>query len=122
VNSGETWYVQLLLSYSGSNANSDYKCGFTFPTGTGWVSYVGDSTTADLINLSTGIRISAATSLTAIALGTDGANTPRTFTLQMMINATANGTVQFQFANNAAAASRTSTTRAGSTLMARKLG
>ena len=37
VNSGETWYVQLLLSYSGSNANSDYKCGFTFPTGTGWV-------------------------------------------------------------------------------------
>jgi hypothetical protein len=40
----------------------------------------------------------------------------------MMIRTTAAGTVQFQFANNTAAAGRTSTTRAGSTLMARKLG
>jgi len=30
--------------------------------------------------------------------------------------------VQFQFANNTAAAGRTSTTRAGTTLVARKLG
>jgi hypothetical protein len=39
----------------------------------------------------------------------------------MMLRPTANGTVQFQFANNTAAATRTSTTRAGSVLMARKL-
>ena len=122
VAANETWYVELLLSYSGNNVNGDYKCGFTFPTSTGWVSYVGDSTAADAINLSTGIRISAAASITAVALGTDAADTPRTFSLQMMIRTTAAGNVQFQFANNAAAAGRTSTTRAGSTLMARKLG
>jgi len=122
VNSGETWYVQLLLSYSGNNATGDYKCGFSFPSSTGWVRYVGDSTTGDVINVSTGVRISAAAGTAAISLGTDALDTPRTFMLEMMIRPTANGTVQFQFANNTAAAGRTSTTRAGTTLVARKLG
>ena len=40
--------------------------------------------------------------------------------LQMMIHTTAAGTVQFRFANNASGAGRTSTTRAGSTLLARE--
>jgi hypothetical protein len=44
------------------------------------------------------------------------------FELDMMLRPTASGTVQFRFANNTAAAGRTSTTRAGSTLLARKLG
>lgn len=39
-----------------------------------------------------------------------------------MLLPTVSGTVQFRFAYNAAAAGRTSTTRAGSTLVARKLG
>jgi hypothetical protein len=86
------------------------------------VRYVGDSTTADAINVSTGVRISAATATAAIALGTDALDTPRTLMLEMMIRPTAGGTVQFQFANNTAAAGRTSTTRAGTTLIARKLG
>jgi hypothetical protein len=42
--------------------------------------------------------------------------------VEMMLRPTANGTVQFRFANNAAAGGRTSTTRAGSILLARKLG
>jgi hypothetical protein len=42
--------------------------------------------------------------------------------LEMMLRPTANGTVQFRFANNTAASGRTSTTRAGSILHATKLG
>ncbi len=122
VTSGEVWYVQLLLAYSGSSANGDYKCDFSFPSSSGWNSYVGDNTTADAINISTGIRLAAVTNLTAIALGTDTVDTPRMFMLQMMLRPTANGTVQFRFANNAASAGRTSTTRAGTILHATKLG
>ena len=74
------------------------------------------------INVSTGIRLAAVANLTAIALGTDALDTPRMFTLEMMIRPTANGTVQFRFANNTAGAGRTSTTRAGTILHATKLG
>lgn len=116
------WYVQLLLKYSGNNTNNDYKCDFSFPSSTGWVSFVGDSTIADAINVSTGVRFAAATNLAAMALGTDSSDTPRTFTLEMMLRPTANGTVQFRFANNVAGGGRTSTTRAGTILLARKLG
>jgi hypothetical protein len=86
------------------------------------VRYVGDNSTADAIMVSTGIRLAAATTTGNLALGADGANTPRTFMVEMMLRPTANGTVQFRFANNAAAGGRTSTTRAGSILLARKLG
>jgi hypothetical protein len=41
--------------------------------------------------------------------------------IRMMLRPTAAGTVQFRFANNMAGAGRTSTTRAGSLLRARKL-
>ena len=122
VSAGEVWYVQLLLAYSGNNATGDYKCDFTFPSSSGWVSYVSDNTAADAINVSTGIRLAAATNLTSIVLGTDAADTPRMMSLQMMLRPTANGTVQFRFANSVAAAGRTSTTRAGSILHATKLG
>ena len=122
VNSGEVWYVQLLLTYSGNNATGDYKCDFSFPSSTGWDRYVGDSSTADAILVSTGVRFAAASNLAAISLGTDALDTPRTFMLEMMLRPTANGTVQFRFANNTAAAGRTSTTRAGTVLQARKLG
>lgn len=114
--------MQLLLSYSGSNATGDYKCDFSFPTASGFVRYVGDNTTADAIAVSTGVRFATVTNLTSIALGTDGADTPRVLDLELMLRPTASGTVQFRFANNAAAAGRTSTTRAGTTLVARKLG
>ena len=84
---------------------------------------MGDNSTADAITFSTGIRFATATAFAAaVGLGTDAANTPRVFELEMMLRPTASGTVQFRFANNAAAATRTSTTRAGSTLLARKLG
>jgi len=123
VNAGETWYVQLLLSYSGNSAAGDYKCDFSFPSASGFFRYVGDNSTADAILVSTGVRFAAATNFAAaVALGADAANTPRVFELDMMLRPTANGTVQFRFANNNAAAGRTSTTRAGSTLVARKLG
>ena len=118
VSSGETWYVELMLSYSGNNATGDYKCDFSFPLSSGWVRYVGDNTAADAINVSTGIRLAAASNLASIALGTDAADTPRVLMLEMMIRPTANGTVQFRFANNTAAAGRTSTTRAGTILHA----
>jgi hypothetical protein len=116
------WYVQLLLSYSGNNTTGDYKCDFSFPSSTGWVRYAGDSDASDLMLVSTGIRLSAVSNLTSIALGTDAAGTPRTFTLEMMLRPTANGTVQFRFANNSAGGGRTSTTKAGSILHATKLG
>jgi hypothetical protein len=123
VNSGDTWYVQLLLSYSGNNATGDYKCDFSFPSASGYLRYIGDNSAADALILSTGIRFAAVGSFAAaIALGADAVNTPRVFELDMMLRPTASGTVQFRFANNTAAAGRTSTTRAGSTLLARKLG
>ena len=83
----------------GNNATGDYKCDFSFPSSSGWVSYVSDNTAADAINISTGIRLAAATNLTSIVLGTDAADTPRMMSLEMMLRPTANGTVQFRFAN-----------------------
>ena len=116
------WYVQLLLSYAGNNATGDYKCDFSFPSASGWYDYVGDNNTADAINVSTGIQFATLTNFAAaVGLGTDAASTPRMFSLEMMIRATAAGTVQFRFANNAAGAGRNSITKAGSILRAKKL-
>ena len=116
------WYVQLLLSYAGNSTTGDYKCDFSFPSASGWYDYVGDNTTADAINVSTGIQMVTLTNFAApIGLGTDAASTPRMFSLEMMIRPTAAGTVQFRFANNTAGAGVNSITKVGSILRAKKL-
>ena len=80
------WYVQLLLSYAGNSTTGDYKCDFSFPSASGWYDYVGDNTTADAINVSTGIQFATLTNFAAaVGLGTDAASTPRMFCLEMMI-------------------------------------
>ena len=117
--SGDVWYVELFLLYSGNNATGDYKFDFTFPSSSGWYRYVGDNTTANAILVSTGVRMSALTAFAAaVACGTDAAHTPRMLKLEMMLRPTADGTCQFRFANNAAAAGRTSRTVAGTVLRA----
>lgn len=121
--SGEVWYVQLLLIYSGNNATGDYKFDFGLPTATGWWRYVGDSTTADAINVSTGIRMAAATALAAqVSLGTEADVTLKhTFFGEMMFRAGSSANFQFKFANASASAGRISRTGSGSILRAMKL-
>jgi hypothetical protein len=122
VAAGEVWYVQLLLVYSGNDNAGDYKCDFSFPSSSGWHSYIGWVPNSNAILVSTGIRMAAITNFAAaIAVGSSAANEPRPLMIRMMLRPTAAGTVQFRFANNMAGAGRTSTTRAGSLLRARKL-
>ena len=83
VDAGETWYVQLLLFFSGSNATRRLQVRLELPLASGFVRYVGDNTTADAINVSTGVRFAAATNVTSIALGTDATDTPRVFELEL---------------------------------------
>ena len=122
VAAGEVWYVQLLLVYSGNDNNGDFKCNFTFPSSSGWYSFIGWNLPSNGIQVNTGTRLAAVATLPAdIGMGTSAANEPRSLKVTMMLRPTAAGTVQFQFANNLAGAGRTSTTRAGALLRARKL-
>lgn len=122
VASGEIWRVEIMLLYSGNNATGDYKFDFGLPTVTGWFRYLVDSTTADAINVSTGIRQAAVTALAAqVSLGTDASNTPRVGIIEFMFRAGSSADFQFKFANASAASGRISRTHQGSVLRARRL-
>jgi len=117
----DTFYlIELQLVYSGNNVTGDYRGRFTFPTSvSGGVigSFVGFSTTGTAQTTT-----AAQASLTQwptgdILLFTDLEANLRTCLIRFQLyTAGAGGTLQYQFANNLAAAGRTSTTRAGSTL------
>lgn len=121
--SGEVWYVELLLVYSGNNTTGDYKLDWGLPTATGTWSYLGVNTTADAILVSTGIRMAAITALAAqVSLGTTANLTDkRVFQGWLMFTAGSSADLQFKFANNSASSGRTSRTCAGSVLRAIKL-
>jgi hypothetical protein len=120
--SGELWYVWLLLIFSGNNATGDYKFDFGLPTARGTFSYVISDTTADAIQVSTGIQLAAVTALAAqVSCGTDASNTPRVGSMELFFRCGSTADFQFKFANAAASAGRTSRTHAGSLLRARKL-
>lgn len=122
VASGEVWDVELILLYAGNNTTGDFKLDFGLPTVTGTWSYLGDSTTADAIQVSTGIRMAGITSLAAqVSLGTDASLTPRVFRGRLLFRAGSTGNVQFRFANASASSGRTSRRCAGSILRAKKL-
>lgn len=122
VTSGESWYVQLFILYSGNNTTGDYKFDFGLPTVTGWFRYLADSTTADAINVSTGIRQAAVTALAAqVSCGTDASNTPRMAMIEFMFRAGSTASFVYKFANASASSGRTSRTHAGSILRAIKL-
>lgn len=125
VTSGDVVLMQLMLAYQASDATTDFRCNFAFPTtsATGWLRYIGDSTAADAINVSTGIRFGGASAFAAdIILGTPGAiGTSRTFFLEAMFRVSATGNVTFQFANSVAGAGLISRVVAGSVLRYRKL-
>lgn len=119
---GEVYHVELFLIYSGNDTTGDYRFTFALPTVTGWHRGINDSNTTDAVNATAGIRLAAATAFaSAVQIGTDAADTPRTTFWEMMFRCGSNADVQFQFSNNSAAAGRTSTTRAGSILRYRKL-
>lgn len=122
VNKFDIWYINLLLLYAGNSVAGDYKFNFELPTVNGWYRFVTDNDSADAIQVSTGIRLAAASALNAsVICGTDAAFTPRMGFLEAMFRMGADGNVQFQFALNSAAAARTARTYAGSILRAKLL-
>lgn len=121
---GETWIFELLIIYSGNTVAGDFKCDFVPSAGnmTGHYSYLGSDTAADVVNVSTGVRLAAAATMTAIAAGTAAAHTTkRTLKIEAMITFSANATVNFRFAQNTATAATVARMCAGSVLRAEKL-
>ena len=118
----EVWYVQLLLLYSGNSTSGDYKFDFSLPTAHGWIRYITDNSTADAIQVSTGIRLAGVTALAAqVSCGTDAAFTARTALVEMMFRAATTGNIQFQFANVTAALGNISRTYGGSVIRGKRL-
>ena len=119
---GATWYVPLLLSYSGS-ARTGLHVRLQLSSST---DHSASSATAQASRSASDIRRATGSQPSANATfyvtGHRPANTPRTFMLQMMIRRPRRDR-QFLLNRRRVVAGRTSTsTRAGSTLLARKLG
>ena len=120
---GGMYIVEMQLIYSGNNLTADYKWQFLVTSGTItgrgiYLGYtVGSSSTASPITAS------AASNITAVALGVVETNVaqPITCTINYTFTASANATFKFQFANNTATASAISRTNKGTYLKYKKI-
>jgi hypothetical protein len=119
----DTYHFQFFILFSGNSTTADFKCDFLPSTGdmSGWYRYVGGSSTADAINVSTGIRLSAAGTITAITCGVDASHTVRHLMIEAMLRFSSSGTFKFRFAENAAESGKVARTKKGSILRYRKL-
>jgi hypothetical protein len=119
----DTYHFLMYLLYSGNTTAGDFKFDFLPSTGnmSGWYSYIGSDTTADAINVSTGIRLSAAATITAIAAGTDASHTVRQLKIEAMLRFSAGATFNLRFAQNAATGATAARMKKGSILRYRKL-
>jgi hypothetical protein len=119
----DTYHVLLYILYSGNTTAGDYKCDFAPSTGnmSGWYRYNGDNTTGDAVLTSTGIRMAAAATITAIAAGTDASHTVRSLMIETMVRLSAGATFKFRFAQNTLTAATVARTKKGSILRYRKL-
>lgn len=119
----DTYHFHMFILYSGNSAAEDYKFDFLPSTGnmSGWYRYVGSDTTADAILVSTGIRLSAAASITAITAGTDASDTVRQLMIEGMLRFSAGATFNLRFAQNTLTGSVHARTKKGSILRYRKL-
>lgn len=122
VSSGEVWRFELVIVYDATTA-CDYKFDLAMSTGnmTGWWRYAGADTTANAINVSTGLRLAAATDTTDIAAGGQGAGSYSSMLIEGIVVVSATGTMKYRFAQNTQTASVNATTKAGSILKAKKL-
>lgn len=121
---GEVWRFEYDIIYSGNSAACDFKCDFAPTAGnmTGHYCFVGSDTIADVINVSTGIRLAAAATIAVIPCGTPAAfTTKRTLQIEAMIQFSANATVNFRFAQNTLTATFAARLNAGSRVRGKKL-
>jgi hypothetical protein len=119
----DTYHFQLFILFSGDSTTADYKCDFLPSAGdmSGWYRYVGGSTTADAILVSTGIRLAAAATITAITAGVDASHTVRHLMIEAMLRFSSSATFKFRFAENSAESGKVARTKKGSILRYRKL-
>ncbi|HVO86746.1 MAG TPA: hypothetical protein VMT23_03445, partial [Candidatus Binatia bacterium] len=119
VTGGVTYTVRFYIVYSGSNATGDYKGEFLFPAAIAAKNVSGtyvSTTTADAIQSSAGV-LGATTTFPSGGLSLGTAATvadQRVFQGTFSFQPNSSGTMNYQFANNAAAAGRISETCAGS--------
>ncbi len=120
----EVWHIELMGSCSASDATGDIKADL-ITTGTWdnsssfnlWQYYnvIGNLTSF----AATGFG-SSTTSLGSLVIN-NGDNTIRPFNFEFKTRITANWNIKFQIANSAASSGRTSTLKAGTYMLARKL-
>jgi hypothetical protein len=119
---GGHYMVSMNLTTSANNSTGDYKWGFIVSSGTmkGYGTIQSINTTSAVQNLI--ITANSTSATTAIAIG---AESDLDFLVHSKIaysfTASANATLKFQFANNAAGAGRTSRTWKGSILKYKRL-
>jgi hypothetical protein len=117
------YLINLLLLYSGTTSDGDYKFWFTYPT--------ADSAPTGCVNGWNGPRSAVLNSGTSGSLtvfptlgfvfGTVDNNKECAFVQFLLQVGGSGGTLQYQFANSSAGLARISTTRAGTTLRIKKL-
>lgn len=114
---GESWYIEAIIAYSGDATGTDMKLNATFPTANGV--YQQMSITSGDAASGTTVRVSAATTLTTLTVGTRSVLTSfEHIKLTIMLFFTGDGSFQLQQANNVSGTTRIS---AGSILRARQL-
>ena len=118
VGADETWYIQMLLVYSGNAVGTEFKFTATHPAGRG-VYQTTYNNTADGIQ-SSGTRVSdGSNSLSTFAAGTRALiTTYEQLQMYIVLSFNSGGTFQVQHANNA---SGVTTLKAGSVLRGKKL-
>jgi hypothetical protein len=119
---GNTYVVDLLLLYSGSNVNVDYAFRFTATAGTfSGIGHISGDTTASGATFDRWASTSA-TSTVNLQFGTTSSHTPVTARIHFpFVHATTSGTMKLQFCNVTIGASNTSRTHAGTTLRVRRI-
>lgn len=120
---GDTYHFQIFIMFSGDSATGDIKFDFLPDSGdmSGWYRYVGSNTTADAVLVSTGIRLAAAATITAITAGVDASHTVRHLMIEGMLRFSGAATFKLRFAQNSAESGKTARVKQGSILRYRKL-
>jgi hypothetical protein len=121
--SGEVWIVKFGIIYSGNNTTGDYKWAFTFPANCvvmGTHQHWSVTDTIASANAATAVGGGTLWPTPEIPAGTDAAHTTRLIRGEFTAHCKASGNIVYTFANNSAAAGRTSRTHAGSYMYCRR--
>lgn len=121
---GQSWFVQIIGTTSASNTTGDIKVDLV-TTGTWnsswfWKWNYFDGTTGSIAT-NTGLATSTTSAMLWNLVVNNWDNVVRWIYIESIFTMAGNWDVKFQIANNAAASGRTSTLKAGSYILARKL-